>query len=401
MSADLHVRRALEAALPKTGARALARVLGLGGPGLSLRAAGALEARSGERVRQLLVRLRAAGPLLPPPVRAEVEAALFRVLPAPAGEVAALLGGAGSDPRRLPMLLSVLGIGGIAVVSGVALAVEERAAFLEALEELRSRGQAPVRRTIPGGPRLGPLAAAVAGWRRCPEGWVRLSLDPRIERGLRRALTAAGALPAEVLPAVARRLQPELGRLDGRQLAEALLLSGIARRTESGLVAVRPCAPTPLEARLLAWLRATGPVRRGDVLAWAASAGMSAHSVSDLLRRSPVVASCARGWYGALGGPARPPAPDWAAESRAGGVACRRTASAATLRTGVVACPRGAGLPQGVVDLKDPEGRLLGRVRIGPTSISGLRAPLRRLGLRAGDAFVLEVGPDWGEIRPA
>jgi hypothetical protein len=400
MSAELHVRRALEAALPGTGALALARVLGLGGPGLSLRAAGALEARSGERVRQLLARLRGAGPLLPPPVRAEVEAALFRVLPAPAGEVAALLGGAGSDPRRLPMLLSVLGIGGITVVSGVALAVEERVAFLAALEQLRSRGQAPVRRTLPGGPRLGPLAAAVAGWRRRPEGWVRLSLDPGIALGLRRALTAAGTLSVEALPAVAGRLRSDLARLDGHLLADAMLLSGIARQAEAGLVVVQPCAPTPLEARLLERLRAVGPVRRGDILAWAVSVGMSAQSVSDLLRRSPVVASCARGWYGALGEPAHPPAPAWAAEGRAGGVACRRTASAATLRTGVVACPRGAGLPEGVVDLRDSAGRLLGRVRIGPTSISGLRAPLCRLGLRAGDAFLLEVGAGWAEIRP-
>jgi len=401
MSVDRHVRLALEAALPGPGARALARVLGLGGPCLSLRAAGANEGRSGERVRQLLARLRAAGPLLPPPVRTEVEEALFRMLPALAEDVAALLGGMGSDPRRLPMLLSVLGIRGVTVVSGVVLATEERAEFLAALECLRSRNQPLVRQTLPGGARLGPLAAAVTGWHRCPEGWVRLSLDPKIALGLRRALTVAGGLPVEALPAVAGRLRSDLGRLDGHHLADALLLSGIARRTKSGLVAAQPCAPTRLEARLLTWLRAEGPVRRSDVLAWAASAGLSKHSVSDLLRRSPVVASYARGWYGALGSPVHLPTPDWVAESRAGGIACRRTASAATLRTGVVACPRGAGLPEGVVNIRDPEGRFLGRVRISSTSISGLRVPLRRLGLCPGDAFVLEVGAGWGELRRA
>ena len=400
MSPALRVRAALEAALPGPGATALAGLLGLSGPCLSLRAAGAAAGRSGERVRQYLRRLRQGGPLLGEGDRAEVEAAIARLLPAPAAEVACLLGGPGSDPRRLGLLLSLLGVSGVAVVEGVAMASEDRPAFLAALEALRAPRQPLLRRTVPGGPRLGPLAAAAAGWHPRPEGWVRLNLDRGVALALRRAVAVAGGLAPDALPAVARRLRPDLERVGGALLAEALVAAGAVRVGADGRLESDPCPPTPLEARLLAHLRETGPRRRADVLAWAVEAGLSVQSVSDLLRRSPVITACARGWYAALGAAAAPPPPAWAAEAPAGAAACRRTATEAALRTGVVACPRGAGLPEGAVDAFGPDGVCVGRIRVGSGSVSGLRAPLRRLGLRAGQDFLLVVAAGRAEIRP-
>lgn len=400
MTAALCVRLALEAGLPGPGAKAIAGLLGLGGPSLSLRAAGARVGYSGERVRQLLAGLRAVGPLLASSARAEVEAALAEILPAPAADVAVLLGGAGSDPRRLSQLLSLLGLPGIAVVEGIAMAIEDRPAFLAALAALRAPCQPLLRRTLPGGARLGPLAAAAAGWRARPEGWIRLDLSPGVVLALRRAISAADGLAPDRLPAVAGRLRPDLGRVDGCLLAEVLVAAGAARLCQQGLLRTDPCPPTPLEARLLAHLRAAGPRRRSDLLLWASGDGLSAQSVSDLLRRSPVVVACARGWYAAIGTPAcAPPAP-WAVPSMPGVRACRRTATAAALRTGVVACPRGAGLPEGVLEALGPDGSVLGRIRIRGTSISGLRAPLRRLGLRAGQDFLLELADGRATIRP-
>jgi len=400
MTTALRVRVALEAGLPGPGAEAIAGLLGLGGPSLSLRAAGARVGRSGERVRQLLARLRAGGPLLGGSARAEVEAALAEILPAPAAEVAALLGGPGSDPRRLGQVLSLLGLSGIAVVEGIAMAIEDRPAFLAALDALRAPRQPPLRRTLPGGIRLGPLAAAAAGWQARPEGWIRLDLSSGIALALRRAISAADGLAPERLPAVAGRLRADLGRVDGRLLAEALVATGVARLCPQGRLRTDPCPPTPLEARLLAHLRACGPLRRSDLLLWASGAGLSAQSVSDLLRRSPVVEACARGWYVALGAPAGAPPAPWAVPARPGVRACRRTATAAALRTGVVACPRGADLPEGVFEALGPDGSVLGRIRIGGSSISGLRAPLRRLGLQVGQDFLLELSDGRAAIRP-
>jgi len=400
MTAALRVRAAFEAVLPGPGAEAIAGLLGLGGPSLSLRAAGARVGRSGERVRQLLARLRAGGPLLGGDARAEIEVALAEILPSPAAEVAVLLGGPGSDPRRLGLVLSLLGLSGIAVVEGIAMAIEDRPVFLAALDALRAPRQPPLRRALPGGARLGPLAAAVAGWQARPEGWIRLDLSPGLALGLRRAISAANGLAPESLPAVAGRLRPELRRVDGRLLAEVLVAAGVARLCAQGRLQTDPCPPTPLEARLLEYLRACGPLRRADLLLWASSAGLSTQSVSDLLRRSPVVAPCARGWYVVLGASAvAPPAP-WAVPARPGVRACRRTATAAALRTGVVASPRGAALPEGVFEALGPDGSVLGRIRIGGSSISGLRAPLRRLGLQAGQDFLLELSDGRAAIRP-
>ena len=400
MTTAFRIRVALDAGLPGPGAAAIAGLLGLGGPSLSLRAAGARVGRSGEWVRQQLARLRAGGPLLAGSARAEVEAALAEILPAPAAEVAALLGGPGSDPRRLGQVLSVLGLSAIAVVEGIAMAIEDRQAFLAALNALRAPGQPLLRRTIPGGIRLGPLAAATAGWQACSEGWIRLELSSGVVLALRRAISAADGLAPENLPAVARRLRADLGRVNGRLLAEALVAIGAARLCPQGRLRTDPCPPTPLEAHLLAHLRACGPRRRSDLLLWASDEGLSVQSVSGLLRRSPVVAACARGWYVALGTLAGGPPAPWAVPAQPGVQACRRTATAAALRTGVVARPCGAGLPEGVFEALGPDGSVLGRIRIGAVSISGLRAPLRRLGLEAGKDFLLELAGGRAAIRP-